>query len=204
MKLNSGNKHGERKPILLLIFIFLCTSVGMWGQTTSSKKIIPWKTLMCSAIIGNKDSQYFVGKTYLEGSEVYFADSPGKLDTLIHVNKDQAVYWLRKAAEQGVANAENELGSCYSLGEGVGEDDGQALYWFRKAADQGHSLAQTNVGVYYKEGYGVEKDGNNALYWFEKAIKNNDKTLGDNITAIKEIINELKNAGYSSSRAKIE
>ena len=199
---HSTNSANFKKSIVF--FIMLCASLGIWGQTMPWKKTVPWEMLKNEATKGDKDAQYFVGKTYLEGSDVFFANSPGKLDTTIRVNKVQAVYWLRKAAEQGVAAAEHELGTCYSLGEGVHEDDEQAAYWFRRAAEQGHSLAQSNLGVCYQEGYGVEKDGNNALYWYEKAIKNKDKTLGDNVAAIKRIIKELKGAGYSSARAKIK
>ncbi len=189
---------------LIVFLILACTSAGIWGQTMSSRKTVSWKMLLNEAGNNDKDAQYIVGKTYLEGSDLFFSIAPGKLDTVIHVNKEQAVYWLRKAAEQGVAKAETELGTCYSLGEGVEASNEQALYWFRKAADQGHSLAQSNLGVYYKEGYGIEKNGDIALYWFEKAIKNKDREVDNHLAAIKEFIKELKKAGYSSDRAQIE
>ena len=201
-----AKKYSKNSAILRKIVVFLiitCTSLGMWGQTMLWKKIVPWEILKNEAIKGDKDAQYLVGKIYLEGSDVYFTNSPGILDTTIHLNAEQAVYWLRKSAEQGVAEAEFELGNCYSLGEGVSENNKQALYWFRRAAAQEHSLAQANLGVYYQEGYGVEKDGNTALYWYEKAAKNKDKTLGDNESAIKQLIKDLKIEGYSSSRAQI-
>ncbi len=184
---------------LLLLTVMICTSAGMWGQTLPWKRIVPWETLKEEATNGNKDFQYFVGKTYLEGSDVFFANTPGKLDTKVQVDKEQAVYWLRKAADQGVAAAELELGTCYSLGEGVSVDIKQALYWYHRAADQGHSLAQANLGVYYQEGYGVEQNGNHALYWYEKAVKNKDKTLGGNVSAIKDLIKALKDAGFSAA-----
>lgn len=203
MEVKKYSKNSVNSRKLVVFFIMTCASLGMWGQTMPWKKIVPWEMLKNEAIKGDKDSQYFVGKIYLEGSDVYFANSPGRLDTTIHVNTEQAVYWLRKSAEQGVAGAEFELGNCYSLGEGVSENNEQALYWFRRAATQEHSLAQANLGVYYQQGYGVEKDGNTALYWYEKAAKNKDKTLGKNESAIKQTIKDLKMEGYSSSRAKI-
>jgi len=188
MKIRNYSKNNVNLKKFVVFFVMVSTSVGILGQTMPWKRIVPWETLKSEAINGNKDFQYFVGKTYLEGSDVFFANTPGKLDTRVNVDKEQAVYWLRKAAEQGVAAAEHELGTCYSLGDGVNEDNEQALYWFRKAAEQGHSLAQANLGVYYQEGYGVEKNGNIALYWYEKAIKNKDKTLGDNLSAIEVVL----------------
>ena len=41
----------------------------------------------------------------------------------------QAVFWYRKAAEQGYARAENNLGVMYEEGKGVPQDDAQALSW---------------------------------------------------------------------------
>ena len=49
----------------------------------------------------------------------------------------QAVYWYRKAADQGQASAQTNLGFMYRNGKGVASDNKQAVYWYRKAADQG-------------------------------------------------------------------
>lgn len=54
----------------------------------------------------------------------------------------EAVKWYRKAAEQGYANAQYNLGWCYDLGRGVARDYVEAAKWYRKAAAQGHSTAQ--------------------------------------------------------------
>ena len=51
----------------------------------------------------------------------------------------QAVYWFRKAAEQGHAKAQYNLGVMYESGRGIAKDDTQAVYWFRKAAEQGEA-----------------------------------------------------------------
>ncbi len=57
----------------------------------------------------------------------------------------QAVYWYRKAAEQGLADAMNNLGVCYYNGKGVRQDYAQAVYWYRKAAKKGDKVAQYNL-----------------------------------------------------------
>ena len=49
----------------------------------------------------------------------------------------RAVPLFRKAAEQGDAQAQNNLGLCYDNGDGVAKDSQQAVYWWRKAAEQG-------------------------------------------------------------------
>ena len=51
--------------------------------------------------------------------------------------------WFSKAAEQGYAQAQFNLGLMYGRGEGVRQDYAEAVNWFRKAARQGHSDAQS-------------------------------------------------------------
>ena len=63
------------------------------------------------------------------------------------VTKDykQAVYWYSKAAEQGLAEAQYNLGLCYYEGKGVPQDYKQAVYWLSKAAEQGLAEAQESL-----------------------------------------------------------
>jgi len=75
----------------------------------------------------------------------------------------------RKAADQGDAVAQNNLGSMYDVGEGVTEDDAEAVKWYRKAADQGHVSAQYRLGYMYEEGQGVPQDYAEAAKWYRKA-----------------------------------
>ena len=49
---------------------------------------------------------------------------------------------VRKAAEQGDAEAQCELGVLYENGQGVPKDHRKAAEWFRKAATQGHAEAK--------------------------------------------------------------
>ena len=72
----------------------------------------------------------------------------GRPVSYTHLDYAQAVYWYRKAADQGNAAAQNSLGFMYVNGRGgLAQDDVQAVYWYRKAADQGNAEAQTNLGV---------------------------------------------------------
>jgi TPR repeat protein len=48
------------------------------------------------------------------------------------------VKWYRKAADQGYAAAQYNLGVCYDNGGGVVQDKAEAVKWYRKAADQGN------------------------------------------------------------------
>ena len=69
----------------------------------------------------------------------------------------EAEKWYRKAAEQGIAEAQNNLGLMCVLGRGVPQDDAEAVKLFRKAAKQGYAPAQNNLGEMRRQGRGVTK-----------------------------------------------
>jgi hypothetical protein len=46
----------------------------------------------------------------------------------------EAVKWFRKAARQGLAPAQYNLGISYSNGQGMVKDPAEAVMWYRKAA----------------------------------------------------------------------
>ena len=74
--------------------------------------------------------------------------------------------WYRKAADQGNASAQYNLGLMYWRSQGVPQDYAAAVSWYRKAADQGHADAQFNLGIMYEEGQGVPQDYAQAHMWF--------------------------------------
>ena len=55
----------------------------------------------------------------------------------VEEDEHEAVMWTRKAAEQGQASAQFNLGWSYMTGTGVAQDENQGLRWFRRAASQG-------------------------------------------------------------------
>jgi len=79
--------------------------------------------------------------------------------------------WYRKAAEQNFAQAQFNLGVCYSEGLGVAKDEAEAVKWYRKAAEQNHVGAQNNLAVCYETGRGVVKDDVAAVNYYHKAAE---------------------------------
>ena len=86
-------------------------------------------------------------------------------------NYTEAARWYRKAAEQGDADAQYNLGFSYNLGLGVSQDYTEAVKWYRKAAEQGHADAQYNLGCCYGLGQGVPQSFSEAVKWFRKAAE---------------------------------
>ena len=81
----------------------------------------------------------------------------------------KAVELFCKAAERGLAEAQNNMGNCCYNGEGVEQDYKKAVEWYRKAADQEHEQAQNNMGNCYYSGDGVPQDYAKAAEWYRKA-----------------------------------
>ena len=59
----------------------------------------------------------------------------------------EAARWFSKAADQGDAQAQYNLGVSFEQGRGVAQSDVKAVRWYRKANDQGHADAQYNLGT---------------------------------------------------------
>ncbi|NCX22776.1 MAG: sel1 repeat family protein, partial [Betaproteobacteria bacterium] len=68
-----------------------------------------------------------------------------------YIRKDYATALakFRSAAQQGVADAQYNLGVMYEKGRGVAQDYGEAVRWYQMAAQQGYKEAQYNLGVMY-------------------------------------------------------
>jgi hypothetical protein len=81
----------------------------------------------------------------------------------------RGVALIRKAAQEGVAEAQSNLAVFYLRGIGVVKDEVQGVYWARKAAEQRHAIAEFNLGVLYQSGTGVKPDHDEAERWFARA-----------------------------------
>ena len=67
----------------------------------------------------------------------------------------EAVRWYRLAADQGDAEAQNNLGFMYANGRGGPQDYAEAERWWRLAADQGHADAQLGLEMLSDRGEGA-------------------------------------------------
>jgi len=85
------------------------------------------------ARIGSREAQYEVALMYANG-----VGAPQDLQ--------QALDWVRKAAERGLAAAQYLLASRYAQGVVVEKDELMALRWYQNAADQGHAKAHLKLG----------------------------------------------------------
>lgn len=116
----------------------------------------------------------------------------------------EALKWLREAAENGDADAMAYLGSMYQNGLGVKQDNAKAIKWFKKAAKKGNVQSQFLLASFYEKGDITNKDEKQARKWYEKAAlqghkeankKHKELTELDNISGL-WVIGLLLHFGY--------
>lgn len=88
---------------------------------------------------GDAVSQYYVGvmQRYSTLGRMFFSSE----------SRDyvEAEKWFKKAAEQGHAQAQYELGEMYIRGLGVTKNEEDGLSWLRRAAEQGDTKARERL-----------------------------------------------------------
>jgi TPR repeat protein len=97
----------------------------------------------------------------------------------------QAVYWIKKAADQNLTSAKYNYAILLINGIGVPWDPFTAFKLLRSAADDGMVQAQYVVGILYTDNLTVRRDFNLAYYWIKKASENDYQPA-------KEIISQLE------------
>lgn len=85
----------------------------------------------------------------------------------------QALQWFERAARQGLAEAQFQLGNmhAYGLAPAAADQDPArtAAQWYFEAARQGHAEAQYSLGILFLTGSGVVQSAAEARKWIERA-----------------------------------
>jgi TPR repeat protein len=126
-------------------------------------------------------------------------------------NKEVAIRWYRKAADQGHVEAmvrlawalmgsndsTSEMMKLYrkaaDLGHPVAQhqmgyfsDGAESLAWYRKAAAQGYGSSLSALGQFYLRGTNVPKDDVEALKWFKLAMEKGNLNSQWNVAYLRE------------------
>lgn len=94
----------------------------------------------------------------------------GELNRFVGDNNVEAIRWFQKAADQGDADGQFNLGYMYLLtgAPGVKQDLPKALHWFKIAAKNGSGDAMAAIGGMYENGVGVARNSFKGLDWVRK------------------------------------
>ncbi len=105
---------------------------------------------------GHPKAQHVLGMLYQNG---------------LGVEKDIkiAIYWLEKAAAQGLKEAESYLGHLYLDGKVVTRDVDKAEKYMLLAAQHGEREAQVHLGLMYLDDKTAKKDLKSASIWLHAA-----------------------------------
>jgi len=86
-------------------------------------------------------------------------------------NEALGLEWYKKAADQGHAVSQSQIGIAYETGNGAVKNIDIAIEWYKKAANQGNVYSQERLGSFYYNGTGVTKDYTVATQWYQKAAE---------------------------------
>ena len=83
----------------------------------------------------------------------------------------QAAYWYRQSARNGLAEAQFNLALMYANGSGIRQDPLRAAYWFRQAAEQGLADAQYQLAEHLQQYMGVPRSSAAVHGWLTRAAE---------------------------------
>ena len=92
----------------------------------------------------------------------------------VNVDSSIAYSWYLRAAEDGLPEAQNEVGVHHYWGLSGPENKERSTHWFRKAAAQGFSEAMFNLGNVYHD----RKNNILSQMWYILAGSNGDSFAG--------------------------
>lgn len=129
---------------------------------SSTDAASPIYDLLKEASAGNPDSQYELGRKYLDGKDI-----PKDIKN--------GVKWIRLAANNNILAAQLHLGALYLEGDKIDQDSKLAFDWYLRAASSGDPVAELALGDLYKKGLGVDRNNDEAIRWYRLAANKGNK-----------------------------
>ena len=125
---------------------------------------------------GNPEDQYKLGLIYLKIFELalnHTVEEEGSDKEDWDKRKEKAMYWFKKAAEQGHAPAQCEIGDLIldDYIDHFPEEYDEAAKWYRMAAEQGYPKGQFRYGGSCEEGLEPGQNDAAAMKWYQMAAE---------------------------------
>lgn len=124
----------------------------------------------CYALLRRDSLNEEIAKLYLQAADLGYAPAQNSLGDCyyngvgVEKNIERAFEWYRKAAEQGLSEAQYNLARCF------GNHAKKLMFvWMKRAADQAHPKALYKVGEFYEYGRGVEPNRQQAKNYYAKS-----------------------------------
>lgn len=158
----------QLRLFLTTLIILTCTSA--WAGTSALDD------LKRMAQDGDADAQFSLGLMHATGGQG------------VEQNYSEAIKWIGMAADQGIAYAQDYLGTMYEEGRGVPSDMTRAADYYLKAADQGNASAQGNIGRLYAYGKGVPQNFVISYMWLSLSISGGNARMVPLREEVKKLI----------------
>lgn len=145
---------------LLVPFLALAlVAVSPDARAAADAGGLPLPVLTERAEAGDAQSQFALALRYLGGEGV-------------PRDPRQALVWFRRAAAQGHAGAQRQIGNAHARGAaGLAQSWSEAARWYRMAAENGDPLAAFNIARLLERGRGVDRDAAEAVRWYRTAAE---------------------------------
>jgi TPR repeat protein len=172
-------------PEAMFVFGAFCQEEQCQGE---KKEDIQYLT--AAAKKGYAPAQYLLGRSYLIGKGVdidvvkafelmKLAADQGVLSAQIHLGQllsvkkefQHAFQYFQMASDQGSAEGQFLMGSCYEKGFGVERDMKKAFELYKLSAEQGFVKSQVSLAFFFSTGIEnvVEKEPAQALHYYQLA-----------------------------------
>lgn len=150
-----------------------------------------------AANLGHAESQMLVGVALVLRGIKLEPNSRAQQSTY-----RDAVEWLKKAADQNVAEAQYWYGDMLMKGLGTDKDEARGLALIRTAAEAGNANAQAMLGALYWQGQGgLQKDLGTAYRWMRRSEANGNLNAR---SLLKRVENEMSSAERTAAKKAMD
>lgn len=146
-----------------------------------------------AALTGQKNAQVSLGWAYMSD---FLGLAP---------NYQLAMWWNRKAADQGFGRGSENIGLLYGNGWGVPVNYFEAASWYKKAIAQGadSGQAQFELGRLYEDGRGVQRNLHEAANLYRVVVeKYGDSEFASVAKTRLDSVQNLRNSIEEGTRTK--
>jgi TPR repeat protein len=164
----------------LLILFVVCSSAIFAQDTTQSLAFKNKRPKLESPHFYRPDLAYQIWQKFKLTQEANAGDPLAQhelglrflMGEGVPADTTQAVYWIKKAADQNLTSAKYNYAILSINGIGVRWDPYEAFKLFQSAAEDGMVQAQYVVGILYTDNLTVKRNYDLAYYWIKKAAEN--------------------------------
>lgn len=174
-----------RMLVLALVFMAAAPAHADDGKETKYSRacqaynqgdyFIAFQDLMPFAVRGDAQAQFAVGEM-LRGGRGTRRD------------REEAIVWTRRAAEQGHSAAQCNLGIALFRGWGAPPDPQAAIDWWLQAAINENAYAMFNIGYVLAKGRYVKRDLVRAYWWMAEASSHGYAGAADVLTTLRKVM----------------